>query len=146
LTFLPGVLQDFGVLANYTHVTSEIDYILPGKVITTNDLIGLSRNAASATIYYENELFSFRTTGSYRAGYLRTVPSGGNDSDVLGNHSTFYVDASASYNLSENIKLILEAQNLTDEHNTLYIDSKRQDPLFDTRIGRTISLGVNAKF
>lgn len=151
LTFLPSAFQDFGVLANYTRVTSEINYVLQSAngiptLTTTADLIGLSKEAASATIYYENELFSFRTTGSYRAGYLRAIPSGGNDSDVLGNHSTFYVDASASYNLSENIKLILEAQNLTDEHNTLYIDSKRQDPLFDTRIGRTISLGVNAKF
>jgi TonB-dependent receptor len=151
LTFLPSALQDFGVLANYTRVTSDINYVLQSDkgvatLSTTTDLIGLSKETASATIYYEKDAFSFRTTGSYRAGYLRSVPSGGNDSDVLGNHSTLYVDASASYNLTENIKLILEAQNLTDEHNTLYIDSKRQDPLFDTRIGRTITVGVNAKF
>lgn len=151
LTFLPSFWQDFGVLANYTHVTSDINYVLQSAngvptLTTTNDLIGLSKNAASATLYYENELFSFRTTGSYRAGYLRSIPSGGNDSDVLGNHSSLFVDASASYNLTDNVMLIVEAQNLTDERNTLYIDSTREDPLFETRIGRTFTLGVNAKF
>jgi iron complex outermembrane recepter protein len=151
LTFLPGFWQDFGVLASYIHVTSEIDYVLQSAngvptLTTTNDLIGLSKNSASTTIYYENELFSFRTTGSYRSGYLRSIPSGGNDSDVLGNHSSFFVDASASYNITDTMKLTLEMQNLTDERNTLYIDSKRQDPLFETRIGRTLTMGVNAKF
>ena len=46
----------------------------------------------------------------------------------------------------KDIKLTIEGQNLTDEHNVLYIDSGRQDPLFDTRTGRTITVGVNAKF
>ncbi|MES2674619.1 MAG: TonB-dependent receptor [Pseudomonadota bacterium] len=148
LTFLPGFWGNAGVLANYTHVTSEINYVLqslPTVLTTTNDLAGLSKDTASATIYYENEVFSFRTTGSYRSGYLRAIPSGGNDSDVMGNLATFFVDASASYHLTEKIKLIFEAQNLTDERNTLYIDSVRKDPLFETAIGRTFTLGVNVK-
>jgi iron complex outermembrane recepter protein len=150
LTFLPDVWQDFGVLANYTHVTSDINYVLQSAngiptLTTTNDMAGLSKEAASATIYYENDVFSFRTTGSYRSGYLRAIPSGGNDSDVMGNLATFFVDASASYNVTEKIKLTLEAQNLTDERNTLYIDSTRKDPLFETAIGRTFTLGVSVK-
>lgn len=151
LTFLPDFWSNFGVLANYTYVTSEIDYVLQSEegvptLTTTNDLIGLSKNAASGTLYYENEVFSIRTTGSYRSGYLRSVPSGGNDSDVLGNHSTFFVDASASYYLTNTVRLIFEAQNLTNERNTLYIDSERQDPLFETEIGRTFTAGVSVKF
>ncbi|WP_027330715.1 TonB-dependent receptor [Marinimicrobium agarilyticum] len=151
MTFLEGFWQDFGLLANYTHVTSEIDYVLQSEegvptLTTTNDLIGLSENSASATLYYENEDFSIRTTGSYRSGYLRAVPSGANDSDVLGNESTLFVDASASYYVTDTIKLIFEAQNLTNERNTLYIDSQRQDPLFETEIGRTFTVGVSATF
>ncbi|MCE3252109.1 MAG: TonB-dependent receptor [Cellvibrio sp.] len=151
LTFLPGFWSDFGILANYMHVDSDINYILQSAngvptLTTTNAMAGLSKEAASGTIYYENDVFSFRTTGSYRGAYLRAIPSGGNDSDVMGNLPTFFVDASASYNLTENIKLILEAQNLTDERNTLYIDSKREDPLFETVIGRTFTLGISAKF
>lgn len=151
MTFLSGLWQDFGLLANYTHVTSEIDYVLQSEegvptLTTKNDLIGLSENAASATLYYENEVFSIRTTGSYRSGYLRSVPSGGNDSDVLGNDSTFYMDASASYQLNDTLKLTFEAQNLTNERNTLYIDSERRDPLFETEIGRTFTVGISAKY
>ena len=45
-TFLDGFLGNFGVLANYTHVTSKIDYILASvngtpTVTTTADLVGL---------------------------------------------------------------------------------------------------------
>ena len=43
------------------------------------------------------------------------------------------------------MKLILEGTNLTDEQNRLYTDSVRQDTLFQTRIGRTVTFGVNFK-
>jgi iron complex outermembrane recepter protein len=42
--------------------------------------------------------------------------------------------------------VILEAQNLTDERNTLFIDSRREDTLFETRIGRTFTFGATMKF
>jgi hypothetical protein len=36
--------------------------------------------------------------------------------------------------------------NLTNERNTLYIDSERQDPFFETEISRTFIVGVSVKF
>jgi len=147
-TFLPSWLANFGVLANYTYVQSDITYFLGGSqtTTTTNDLIGLSKNAYSATLYYEAGPFSTRATASYRDKYLRAVPSGGPDSDVLGNHDTMFVDASASYQITDAFRVSLEAQNLTDEHNSLYIDSEREDPLFDTHTGRTYTLGVAYRY
>jgi outer membrane receptor protein involved in Fe transport len=65
---------------------------------------------------------------------------------VRGNKSTVFVDASASYNVSDHLTVIVEAQNLTDERNTLYIDSVREDTLFETRIGRTYTVGATYKF
>ncbi len=59
---------------------------------------------------------------------------------------TSIVDASASWNFNDNLTLILEAQNLTNERNTLYIDSVREDTLFQTEIGRTYTLGATVKF
>ena len=56
------------------------------------------------------------------------------------------MDASASWNVNDNFSLIFEAQNLTDERNTLYIDSQREDTLFQTEIGRTFTLGATYKF
>jgi TonB-dependent receptor len=150
LDFLPGVLSHFGVLGNYTHVTSTIDYCLTSvagacTVSTTADLVGLSKNTASGTLFYEDSKFSIRATAAYRDRYIRAIPASPG-SDLQGNQPNTFVDASASYQITDNFKLILEAQNLTDERNTLYIDSKRQDTLFETRIGRTFTFGINAKF
>ncbi len=149
-TFLDGVWANFGVLANYTRVTSKINYILASAggvptVTTTADLIGLSKNTMSGTLYYEDEDFSIRTTANYRDRFIRGIPASPG-SDLQGNAPTLYVDAAASYNVTPEIKLILEAQNLTDEQNRLYTDSKRQDTLFETRIGRTVTAGVNVRF
>lgn len=147
MTFLPGFLKNFGVLANYTRVTSEIDYIVTVNGVRTTytaDLIGLSKNAASGTLYYEDSRFSIRGTASYRDKYIRGI-IGVNGNDYQGNKANTFVDASASFNLTDQIKLIVEAQNLTDERNTLYIDGTREDTLFETRIGRTFTFGVNFK-
>ncbi|HAF43192.1 MAG TPA: TonB-dependent receptor [Sphingobium sp.] len=145
-TFFDGFLANFGVLANYTKVTSKIDYILASvngvpTVTTTADLVGLSKNTASATLYYEDDKFSIRSTGNFRDKFIRGIPASPG-SDLQGNAKTFYMDASASYNVTDRLKIIVEAQNLTDEQNRLYIDSQRQDTLFETRIGRTFTFGV----
>lgn len=150
LRFLPGFLGNFGVLANYTHVTSKIQYILASAggvptVTTTADLIDLSKNTASGTIFYEDGRFSIRATANYRDRYIRGIPASPG-SDLQGNAPTTFVDASASYNLTDYVKIILEAQNLTDERNTLYIDSQRQDTLFETRTGRTFTFGASFQF
>lgn len=149
-TFLSGFAKDFGLLANYTHVASRVNYVLQSSATstlsTTANLVNMSPDTASGTLFYENKLFSIRGTVSYRGPFIRQIPSGANDSDILGNHGTTYIDASASFNLNKIVKLTVDVQNITDTHNVLYIDSGRQDPLFDTRTGRTITFGVNAKF
>jgi TonB-dependent receptor len=148
--FLPGFWSNFGLLANYTHVNSTIEYILTSvngvpTSTTKNDLVGLSRNTASATLYYENNRFSIRTTGSYRGKYIRGIPASPG-SDLQGNKANLYVDGSATYNINDHFNLILEAQNLTNERNVLFIDSVRQDTLFETTIGRTFTFGATYRF
>ncbi len=150
MRFLPGFLKNIGVLGNYTRVTSKIRYILASvngvpTVTTTADLVGLSKNTASGTLFYEDSKFSIRATASYRDRYIRAIPASPG-SDLQGNSPNTFVDASASFNVSDHIKLIVEAQNLTDERNNLYIDSARRDTLFQTRIGRTFNFGVNFQF
>ncbi|WP_236704406.1 MULTISPECIES: TonB-dependent receptor [unclassified Sphingomonas] len=150
LRFLPGFLSNLGVLGNYTRVTSKIRYILASAngiptVTTTADLVGLSKNTASGTIFYEDSKFSIRATAAYRDRYIRGIPASPG-SDLQGNSPNTFVDASASYNVTDQIKLIVEAQNLTDARNNLYIDSVRRDTLFQTRIGRTFNVGVNFQF
>jgi TonB-dependent receptor len=149
-SFLPGVWSNFGVLANYTRAEAEIEYILTSSggvptSTTTADLVGLSRNTASGTLYYENDLFSIRTTASYRDKFFRALPASPG-SDVRGDLETTFVDAQASWFVNDNFTIMLEAQNLTGERTTLYIDNTREDTLFQTELGTTYTLGATFKF
>ncbi len=144
--FLPGFWSNFGVLANYTRTESTITYILSATTPPVdNDLVGLSKNSASSTLFYDDGKFSIRFTGSYRDKYIRGIPASPG-SDLQGNKANLFVDASASWVINDNFTMILEAQNLTDERNVLFIDSSREDTLFETEIGRTFNLGATFKF
>ncbi|MEO8061839.1 MAG: TonB-dependent receptor [Pseudomonadota bacterium] len=147
---LPGFWSNTGFLANYTHVESTIQYVLTSAAgvpltFTEDDLVDLSPNTASGTLFYDDGTWSIRTTASYRDAYIRGLPASAG-SDVRGNKANMFVDASASWNVTDNLTLILEAQNLTDERNTLFIDRSREDTLFQTEIGRTFNLGATFKF
>ncbi|WP_205412192.1 TonB-dependent receptor [Sphingomonas crusticola] len=143
--FLPGILKNFGALANFTRVRSNINYIISPTTTRTAPLVGLSPETASGTLYYEDNKFSIRSTINYRSSFLTGIP-GPTDSDANGNASSIFVDASASYNISENLKLIAEVTNITNETNRLYTDTVRQDPLYTAYFGRTYALAVNFRF
>nr|WP_184091289.1 TonB-dependent receptor [Sphingomonas xinjiangensis] len=143
--FLPGFLSNFGALGNFTRVRSNIDYIVAGGGTRSAPLVGLSPETASGTLYYEDDRFSIRSTVNYRAAYLTGIP-GPQDSDANGASKTIFLDASASYNLSDNIKLIAEVSNITNEQNNLYTDTTRQDPLYTSTFGRTFALAANFQF
>jgi outer membrane receptor protein involved in Fe transport len=141
-------LRNTGLLLNYTYVTSKIQYAVGNSFGTavTDDLVGLSRNAFNATFYYEDPKLSARISGAYRDSYLQAVPSGGPESDVQGVDPNLFIDASASYRLTQRLRLTFEALNITDEFNRYFIDSTRDDTLFYSHSGRTFSLGVSFKY
>lgn len=116
LIFLPGILSNLGVLANYTYVDSQIEY--PNG--TTNTLTNLSKRAYNATLYYEDDRFSARVSGTYRDGYLTQVP-GRNGNAIEGVVDTFNIDAAASYQVNDQLSLTIEGINLTDEVPTQYV-------------------------
>ncbi len=150
LNWLPGFWGNFGVLGNYTKADAEIEYILASAggvptATTTEDLVGLSRNSASGTLFYEDNRFSVRTTASYRDKFFRALPASPG-SDVRGDLATTFVDAQASWFVNDNLTIFLEGQNLTGERNILYIDNDREDTLFETEIGTTYTLGATFKF
>ncbi len=68
----------------------------------------------------------------------------GSDVDLIA--PTTFVDASASYSLTDRIKLSLEASNLTDEHTIYYVDSRRKDVVGNVHSGRIFTAGVSFKF
>ncbi|NIJ20295.1 TonB-dependent receptor [Sphingomonas naasensis] len=146
--FLPGFLTNTGILLNYTHVTSDIEYILNATTgaTTKRPLAGMSKNQANATLFYEDSKFSIRGSAAYRSDFIRAVPSGNTLSDIDTVEGTVYIDMSASYAIADQFKLTFEASNLTDEHQTILVDSVRQDTLYDSHFGRTFTFGISFRY
>ena len=121
--FLPGFLGNFGVLLNYTHVTSSIKYLnSSGAVAVIADLTGLSRNSANATLYYEDKVVSARVSAAYRSKYLSDAV-GTQGINSQGYNSTLNIDASVQLTLTKQVKLTFEGINLTDEFQDQYNDT-----------------------
>jgi len=147
LDFLPGWMENFGVQANYTFVDSNIEYLTSttaGAPTINETLVGLSKNAANFTLYYETDRFSIRGSAAYRAGYLTQVP--GNDGNsVHGTNETLNFDAQASYNITERLKVSVEGINLTDEFNDQYVDASNRLNVY-SHTGRQFFAGLRYTF
>lgn len=144
--FLDGWMQNFGVVANYTHVESEIDYFAntTGTSIVRDSLTGLSDESWNATLYYEDDRFSARVSGAYRSDYLTTVP-GRNSNATESTAATFNVDFASSYQVSERVRLTFEGLNLTDEVSDQYLSP--DDRLsFYHNYGRQFSAGIRFSY
>ncbi|MGO4221174.1 TonB-dependent receptor [Lysobacter sp. TAF61] len=145
-TFLPGFWSDFGVQLNYTYVDSKIQYMTAaGANSLRTDLVGLSKNAYNATLYYEGDKFSARVSAAYRDQFLTTVP-GRNNNDVEGTAETLTIDMSASYKINDQFELTLEGLNLTDEFQDQWVDSIGDRASVYHHTGRQYFLGARYKF
>lgn len=105
-TFLDGWLSNFGVVANYTHVSAQ-------------DSTGLSPNSYNFTLYYEEETYGARVSMNKRDDYLLSEP-GGNGHVQERKFGPTHVDVSAFYHFNENLTFSLEIINLTDEIERIY--------------------------
>ena len=154
-TFLPGFWSNFGALANYTHVKSRITYITrvdnprtPANEQLTEEanFIGLSPDAYNLTLYYEDRKFSARVSATHRSSFIRDVLRNANGSDHSFAVPMTRVGLSMSYNVTPQLRLSFEAQNLTDEPLRYGKDTERDDTLLYGKSGRTYVLGANYKF
>jgi TonB-dependent receptor len=131
-----------GLIANYTHVESEIHYIDPAAPggVAIRDLLGLSPDAYNATLYYEGKKFGIRGSVAYRDDYLTTIP-GRNGNDVEGTGETLNFDLSAQFAVNDNVTLTFEGLNLTDEENNQFVDTSDRVFVFH-HTGREFFIGA----
>jgi iron complex outermembrane recepter protein len=144
LKFLPAPWSGLGVLMNYTYVDSTIAYPTDTGGTVDGPLQGLSKNAANATLYYENTKFSVRGSVAYRAKYATRIP-GREGSDLEGTNATINFDMAAAYNLTDYVRLTFEGLNLTDEYSDQYIASQDRVVVYQ-HTGRQFFLGARASF
>jgi TonB-dependent receptor len=139
--FLPGFWSNFGVQLNYTGVDSKITY----NAGLREDLVGLSRSAYNATLYYEVDRFGARVSAAYRDEFLTQVP-GRNGNDLEGTADVLQIDASARYSVTDNLTVTLEGINLTDEFEDQWVDSVGNRLSYYHHTGRSFLLGARYQF
>jgi TonB-dependent receptor len=144
--FLPGPLSNLGTLLNYTYVTSKVKYLTGTSTYVTNQLTGLSKNTAGATLYYEDKKWSARVTGAYRSRYLIRVPGQEVGTDADGYDATFNLDASIQYNVNNHFRFTLEGVNLTNQYENEFNDTSRDLMYYYHQQGRQILAGVRYQY
>ncbi|MDO9608305.1 MAG: TonB-dependent receptor [Brevundimonas sp.] len=153
-SFLPGPLSNLGALLNYTHVESEIDYCTTPScaVIVTEDLVNLSPTAWNATLYYDDGKLNARISAAYRDSYYQNVPGSNGGAGLIpfqGKSETTTIDASASYNLTDNLSISVEGLNLTDEENRQNhgdLGGSRDSTYVYHHTGRQMYIGARYRF
>jgi TonB-dependent receptor len=120
LTWLPGFLNGLGVTAAYSYADTNFEYPDPSAVDPANPLrnftgpasiIGLSKHTASAQVYYEKGPVGLRLQYKYRSRYLKPFELNANR---FAQPNTS-LDASATFDLTDNVRLRFEALNLLNE-------------------------------
>ncbi|GAA0529649.1 TonB-dependent receptor [Rhizomicrobium palustre] len=162
--FLPHPFDGFGINANYTYVQSKVHYLFRDGVSTVlkdhlMPWFGASPNSFNATIYYTADKWEARLSSSYRSRYLDAYPIKAGAypvgygtslaiNEAIYGKSSFYLDSSFSYNISDNLAAKIDALNLTNEHTGKYwmYQNQTQRATYDAMTGRQIFVGVTYKY
>ena len=142
LDFLPGFLRDFGIEANFTYSPSNTGTDLAGHKIPFQDN---SAQQANLILWYQNHKFQARLAGNYRSKRAVSQNFGGITGLEEYQASTFYLDASAAYDITSNFQGYVQAANLTNESERYYLVWPTQvasTNQFETRV----AVGVRARF
>jgi len=127
------VWNGFGVQANYTFSDAKSD---SGDPIPEN-----SKHSLNLTGWYENERLSARLSYNYRSKYFIDIDRAAQ----LNSSSVTSLDASVSFNVTEQIAVTFDAVNLTDETIKQYSGTTSR-PRAYYKNGRIFYGGVRVKF
>ena len=137
--FTSGALSDFGVLGNVTYVDSNQEVNFGGTLYDAS-FPGVSKYSANGTVYYDNGRFSVRVSGAYRSDY--NTGNSGNGNFLEGFDSTFNLDASIRYKLTDKVELLVDGNNLTDQYRYRWTDEFARRNYENNHFGRIIMVGA----
>jgi TonB-dependent receptor len=162
-SFLPGLLSKTGFQGNATFIKSSADYTITGpatsactrnattgacaltgvSAVYNETLLGVSKKAWNATLYYDDGKFSIRGSISYRGPFLDATSATGNIFEGYGSYTSF--DAAIRYKATEWLELSIDGNNLTDEYRYRFNDRDAERNYENNHFGRTILFGARAK-
>ena len=132
----------FGIQANYTYTDASADGERDLDVAGSGLIDGVSDHMANLVGYYENDDFGARIMYNYRSEWYKGLHYSGME---LYNESFGQLDASFSYNATENVTVTFEAVNITDtEINEYNIEKSRMISTYAN--GRRFVAGVRVNF
>ncbi len=117
-SYLPAPFDGFGVQAGYNY--SEADFEFPdpsavGPYVDPANLRGLSKHNFTGSAYWEKGDLQLRASYRYRSAYSK--PNSNTNRSVRGSG---YLNLSASYDLTPNVQLKLQALNITNTRDVMY--------------------------
>jgi TonB-dependent receptor len=123
--FLPKPLDGFGVTANYTFIESKG---LPNSFLNTGEPVDestvppgnlpleqLSKHNVNATLFYEKGPISLRAAYNWRSRFLLTPADVIFPFYSIFNEATGQLDASAFFNITDDIRVGVQGVNLLNE-------------------------------
>lgn len=123
-SFLPGMWSGLGTNLSYSYTQTEITRIAdPNQGIYSSDLPGLSPTVISATLFYDNgEGFETRINARYRDPFVSQQVAV--NAQVVNFDSEMVVDFQTSYEINENLGILFQANNITDEPTKSYFGTE----------------------
>lgn len=141
-SWLPEPFDGFGVQTSFNYTDSNANYpsITPGATYT---LEGLSKYSYSLVGYYEKYGLQARVAYTYRDDFLQVAIGRNSEQEYFNGYGQ--LDASLSYDLTDNFTVFADGLNLLNAKEFIY--SMTPDRTKEYRMtGRRLSFGVRAKF
>lgn len=150
--YLPGLLNGFGVQANYTYADSKDEGAeqinRPGITAPGNVLEGFAKNSYNVIAFYDRDGVQARLAYNWRNNFLHARDGTAERvADALPVHTAAYgqLDASISYDINDKLTLTAEAINLTDEGRIEYVDIRERVSRIEYA-GTRYQVGIRAVF
>ncbi len=155
--FLPGFLKNTGATFNYTFTPSQagVNAATGEKIVLTNGddapLNNTAENQMNLVLFYQDAKFQARIAANYLSKQYQgstshwSFDNSGSVRLAQYDEATLYVDAGASYDISEAIQIYLQGQNLTEEAPVRYVEWTGNRTLWN-QFERVLSVGVRARF
>lgn len=138
-----GWLSGFGVNGSYTRVESQTLRSSSSGLQASCGYPGLSPNNYSGAVFYEKHGISARVAYTLRDEYLVACNGAGG---VAQYHESYgQLDASASYDVTENFQVFVQGVNLTNDRQYDYSIYKER-AIYQAHDGTRVNVGVRAKF
>jgi iron complex outermembrane recepter protein len=142
--FLPGPWAGLGAVLSYTYADSAIKYSTAtsaGPQTVEADLINLSKNSYTISLFYKGRKLQAHVTQKYRSEYLLSVP-GIFNTDMGGADATRYWDASVSYSLRPGVVASFGGSNLSNAREATWNRASAHLPADYRLSGRQFYLGL----